>query len=152
MVQLQRTTTVGKHRTGRTISWYVRSLRAFRRWCLRRGYVSEDLVAWLDLPLVDRPLIRIIEPDEFTHIIEVARSSSADLIAQRNVAILWVLYDTGIRLSQLTGLRLGDYDTARDLILGRGKGQKERRIARLKPYVLSIALPTLLLFCGKVEQ
>ncbi|MBA2682199.1 MAG: tyrosine-type recombinase/integrase, partial [Ktedonobacteraceae bacterium] len=44
-------------------------------------------------------------------------------------AILWVLYDTGIRLSELCGLRTGDFDRKHGLIIVKGKGSKERRIA-----------------------
>ncbi len=53
----------------------------------------------------------------------------ADRAAARNRAILWVLYDTGIRLSELCGLRIGDFDRKHGLITVKGKGSKERRIA-----------------------
>ena len=44
-------------------------------------------------------------------------------------AILWVLYDTGIRVSELCGLRLGDFDRKHGILTVKGKGSKERRIA-----------------------
>src|SRR5437764_911138 len=47
----------------------------------------------------------------------------------RNRAILWVLYDTGIRVSELCGLRLGDFDRKHGVLTVTGKGSKERRIA-----------------------
>jgi site-specific recombinase XerD len=40
-----------------------------------------------------------------------------------------LLYDTGIRLAELCGLRLGDFDRKRGLLTVKGKGSKERRIA-----------------------
>lgn len=47
----------------------------------------------------------------------------------RNRAILWVLYDTGIRVSELCGLRLGNVDRKQGVLTVWGKGSKERRIA-----------------------
>jgi len=47
----------------------------------------------------------------------------------RNRAILWLLYDTGIRVSELTNLRMGDLDRKHGVITVLGKGSKERRIA-----------------------
>jgi len=47
----------------------------------------------------------------------------------RNRAILWVLYDTGIRVSELWGLRLLDFDRKHSILTVTGKGSKERRIA-----------------------
>jgi integrase/recombinase XerD len=47
----------------------------------------------------------------------------------RNRAILWVLYDTGIRVSELCGLRLSDFDRKHSILTVKGKGSKERRIA-----------------------
>ena len=47
----------------------------------------------------------------------------------RNRAILWVLYDTGIRVSELCGLRLSDFDRKHGVLTVTGKGSKQRRIA-----------------------
>jgi integrase/recombinase XerD len=47
----------------------------------------------------------------------------------RNRAILWVLLDTGIRVSELCGLRLSDFDRKHGVFTVKGKGSKERRIA-----------------------
>ena len=56
-------------RSSRTVSWYVRSLRAFYRWCCRRGFVETDITVWLDLPKLSKPLIRILEPEEFSRLL-----------------------------------------------------------------------------------
>lgn len=60
-----------------------------------------------------------------------------------------MLYDTGIRLSELCGLRTGDVDRKHGLIIVKGKGSKERRIAlgqnclRQLLYYLEFANPVL---------
>ena len=48
----------------------------------------------------------------------------ADRAAVRNRAILWLLYDTGIRVSELCGLRLGDFDRRHGVITVRGKARR----------------------------
>ncbi len=53
----------------------------------------------------------------------------AERAAVRNRAILWVLYDTGIRVSELCGLRLADFDRKHGILTVTGKGSKERRVA-----------------------
>lgn len=52
-----------------------------------------------------------------------------DINAARNRAILWVLWDIGIRLAELCGLRLANFDRDKGTIIVHGKGNKERRIA-----------------------
>ena len=53
----------------------------------------------------------------------------ADRAAVRNRAILWLLYDTGIRASELINLRLSDVDRKKGVVTVMGKGSKERHIA-----------------------
>jgi site-specific recombinase XerD len=85
-------------------------------------------------PKVGKPLIRTIEPEEFERLLLACTPPGevgpfVDRAAARNRAILWVLYDTGIRLSELCGLRLLDFDRKHGLLTVLGKGSKERRIA-----------------------
>jgi site-specific recombinase XerD len=85
-------------------------------------------------PKVGKPLIRIIEPEEFEKLLQACTPDHevgplVDRAAARNRAILWLLYDTGIRLSELCGLQVEDFDRKHGLIVVKGKGSKERRIA-----------------------
>ena len=88
----------------------------------------------LSFPKVGKPLIRPIEPEEFERLLLACTPPGevgplADRAAARNRAILWVLYDTGIRLSELLGLKLGDFDRKHGMLIVKGKGSKERRVA-----------------------
>jgi integrase/recombinase XerD len=118
-------------RASRTVSWYARSLRAFWRWCVKRQFVETDLTEWLEMPKLDKILIRIVEPEDFHRLTAACFQSdgtTSEQVCIRNEVILWVLYDTGIRLGELCGLQLKDYDADRDWLIVRGKGQKERKI------------------------
>ena len=124
----------GKVRSERTIQTYARSARAFFHWLLRRETIERNPFDQVVFPKVGRPLIQTITTEEFERLLLACAPPNetgpfAERAAVRNRAILWLLFDTGIRVSELCGLRLGDFDRRHGLITVRGKGSKERRIA-----------------------
>ncbi|GAC1354995.1 MAG: hypothetical protein NVS4B11_24840 [Ktedonobacteraceae bacterium] len=109
-------------------------MRAFCRWLEAEGYVETAPSDHVKMPKVGKPLIRIIEFDEFERMLKACTPPHevgpiTDCNAARNRAILWVLWDTGIRLAELCDLRLSNFDRDKGMIIVRGKGSKERRIA-----------------------
>jgi integrase/recombinase XerD len=124
----------GKIRSERTIQTYARSARAFFHWLVHRETIERNPFDRVTFHKVGKPLIRTIEPEEFERLLTACTPPGevgplADRAAARNRAILWVLYDTGIRLSELCGLRTGDFDRKHGLIIVKGKGSKKRHIA-----------------------
>ena len=124
----------GKPRSERTIQTYARSARAFFHWLMRQETIESNPFDRVVFPKVGKPLIQTIEAEEFERLLVACTPSNesgpiADRAAARNRAILWVLYDTGIRISELCGLRQGDFDRKRGILTVTGKGSKERRIA-----------------------
>lgn len=124
----------GKKLSARSLNTYARSMRAFCNWLEAQGYVAASPASHVKMPKVGRPLIRIIEFDEFERMLKACAplhefGPMADCNAARNRAILWLLWDTGIRLAELCNLRLSDLDRSRGVIVVHGKGDKERRIA-----------------------
>jgi site-specific recombinase XerD len=124
----------GKLRAERTVQTYARSARAFFHWLVRQEIIDRNPFDRVVFPKVGKPLIRTIEPEEFEQLLLACTPPGevgqlADRAAARNRAILWLLYDTGIRLSELCNLRLGDFDRKHGTIVVKGKGSKERRIA-----------------------
>jgi len=124
----------GKTRSERTIQTYARSARAFFHWLMRRETIDRNPFDRVTFPKVGKPLIRPIEPEEFERLLLACTPPGevgplADRAAARNRAILWVLYDAGIRLSELLGLKLGDFDRKHGMLIVKGKGSKERRVA-----------------------
>ena len=114
----------GKVRAERTIQTYARSARAFFHWLVRRETISRNPFDRVTFPKVGKPRIQTIDADEFERLLLACAppretGPMAERAAVRNRAILWVLYDTGIRVSELCGLCL----------TVKGKGSKERRIA-----------------------
>jgi site-specific recombinase XerD len=124
----------GKLRSERTIQTYARSARAFFHWLIRRGTLEDNPFDRVVFPKVGRPLIQTISTEEFEQLLFACAPPNetgtfAERAAVRNRAILWLLYDTGIRVSELTNLCLGDLDRRKGVVTVMGKGSKERRIA-----------------------
>ncbi len=123
-----------KVRCERTIQTYARSARAFFRWLMRRGTLDDNPFDQVVFPKVGRPLIKTIEPEEFELLLQACTPphESGMLVERaiaRNRAILWLFYDTGIRVSELCRLRMDHLDRKRGVLTVMGKGSKERRIA-----------------------
>ncbi|SRR5579884_102711 len=124
----------GKTRSERTIQTYARSARAFFHWLVRRELLSSNPFDRVVFPKVGKPLIQTIDAEEFERLLVACTPTNesgpiAERAAARNRAILWVFYDTGIRISELCGLRLSDFDRKRGILTVKGKGSKERRVA-----------------------
>ena len=124
----------GKVRSERTVQTYARSARAFFHWLVFRGTLETNPFDRVVFPNVGRPLIQTITDEEFERLLLACTppnetSRLADRAAVRNRAILWLLYDTGIRVSELTNVRVDDLDRKKGVITVLGKGSKERRIA-----------------------
>ena len=124
----------GKVRSERTSQTYARSARAFFHWLVRRESIERNPFDRVTFPKVGKPRIQTIDADEFERLLLACAPPQetgpmAERAAVRNRAILWVLYDTGIRVSELCGLRLADFDRKHSILTVKGKGSKERRIA-----------------------
>lgn len=124
----------GKVRSERTIQTYARSARAFFHWLVRRETIERNPFERVVFPKVGRPLIQTITPEEFEQLLLACAPPHetgpfAERAAVRNRAILWLLYDTGIRLSELINLCLDDLDRKHGVVTVMGKGAKERRVA-----------------------
>jgi site-specific recombinase XerD len=124
----------GKMRSERTIQTYARSARAFFHWLIRQQTIAENPFERVAFPKVGKPLIKTISDEEFEQLLLACappheEGQFAERAAVRNRAILWLFYDSGIRLSELINLRVGDFDRKHGLITVKGKGSKERRIA-----------------------
>ncbi len=142
----------GRKLSERSVNCYARSMRAFCNWLEAEGYVQVAPSNHVKMPKVGKPLIRIIEFEEFERLLKACTPSHevgpiTDMNAARNRAILWLLWDTGIRLAELCDLRLANLDRDKGAIIVLGKGNKERRIALGRN-----ALRALLLYIDRYRQ
>ena len=112
-----------RSRPASTAQWLLRALRAFLRWTVSRGHLLVDLGADIRIPRVE-VLPRALTEDEARVLIESAPVGSCAL---RDRAIFETLYGTGLRISELARLDLGDVSLAEGvLFVHQGKGSKDR--------------------------
>jgi integrase/recombinase XerD len=121
---------VGAQRAaGRAPATVARSLvavRALHRFLADEGEAAADPGRALELPRVPRGLPKALSEADVTSLLESI--VGFDPVARRNRAILEVLYGTGVRISELVGLSLGDIDVDGGFLRAYGKGSKERLV------------------------
>jgi site-specific recombinase XerD len=106
-------------------------LRAFCNWLAQQGYVSETLFPKDAIPQTQQGLPQPVEPEAFVRLLRACQlpgppgGPNASMTA-RNRAILWLLLDTGLRVSEVCGLCLVDVDYAGGTVTVRGKGGHAR--------------------------
>ena len=108
------------------------ALRQFYRFLLAEGVRGDDPCAVIDSPRRPRPLPKVLSEAEVEALLAEARRVSGPGGA-RLVALLEVLYATGLRVSELVGLPLSALAGDQRLIIVRGKGGKERMVPLGEP-------------------
>jgi len=114
--------------------------RSFTGWARRDGLADADAGALLASPKALRPLPGVLRQDEAVALLDVAAVAADDgsPTGVRDVAVLEVLYASGIRVGELCGLDLGDIDRARLLLRVLGKGDKERVVPLGQPALRAV--------------
>ena len=103
------------------------ALRQFHRFLVDEGLRDDDPSAALDSPGRVRALPKLLEEAEVERLLEQARERPGPEGA-RLLALLELLYATGLRVSELVGLPLAAVARDQRVVLVRGKGGKERMI------------------------
>jgi integrase/recombinase XerC len=112
-----------------TLTRRIVSIRAFTNWAAANGWLTSDLGAKLAIPKAHRTLPEILNVDEAAQVLkalEVKAGEEETAINLRDLAMLEVLYASGIRVSELCGLNLGDIDQSRNTLSVIGKGDRQR--------------------------
>ncbi len=108
-----------------TVARRLSAVRQFHRFLFAEGRRGDDPTATIDSPRRGRALPKILSEDEVTLLLMLARERTGPG-GVRLVAMLELLYATGLRVSELVGLPLSAVARDQDFLLVRGKGGKER--------------------------
>lgn len=118
-----------KNLSSRTVNRRLSALRSFFRFLARDGYLKTNPILALSSPKLEKHLPIFLTEEETAKLIESAFSKNdKDELGLRNRAILETFYSTGIRISELVGLNIGDIDPIGGVIKVKGKGKKERMV------------------------
>lgn len=108
----------------RTLSRQLSAARRFYGYLVREGRIDRDPSAQIAGPRLGRPLPHSLTEDEVENLL--AAPSLDDPLGVRDRCMLEVLYATGLRVSELVNLSVGQLNLANGVLRVRGKGSKER--------------------------
>ncbi|AYW48316.1 site-specific tyrosine recombinase XerD [Tetragenococcus osmophilus] len=107
-----------------TITRMVTSLRRFHQFLRQERYTDHDPMQHIDSPKTSQKLPDTLNINEVERLIEAPDTKKP--LGMRDRAILEVMYATGLRVSELVGLKLNDLHLSMGLLQTTGKGDKER--------------------------
>lgn len=117
------------HEQGYARSTIARRLASLRSWCRflrRQGSLDADPAQALRGPRQDKKLPHFLSQEQLARLLDTPPAGTP--MGCRDRAILETLYSAGVRVSELTGLDLGDVDLSSGLATVRGKGKRERLV------------------------
>ncbi|HEV2387501.1 MAG TPA: tyrosine recombinase XerC [Candidatus Acidoferrales bacterium] len=121
-----------------SIARKLATLRSFFRFAVREGMVGQNPARLVSSPALPKRLPAVLSAEEINRLLDwmaklQPRGRGMDvelerLLLRRDCAIFELLYGSGLRVSELTGLNLSDLDLQEQSSLVRGKGRKERMV------------------------
>jgi integrase/recombinase XerD len=108
-----------------SIARALAAVRMFCRYLVIQGVLPRDVAAPVDAPKKWHRLPTVLDEEAVAELL-AAPDPDGDPLGRRDRAVLALLYATGMRASELAGLRLGDVNFALGVVRVLGKGSKER--------------------------
>lgn len=112
--------------SARSSARFISSLKRFYLYAIREGKVIEDPVAIIEAPALGRSLPTSLSEMDVEHLLNSPDTMTA--IGFRDKAMLELLYASGLRVSELVGLKLSEINFRQGLVRVTGKGNKDRLV------------------------
>lgn len=112
--------------SSRSTARLMSCLRGFFQWMIRHNYIDADPLAQVKSPKLGRPLPKTLTESEVEKLLEAPDSEIP--LELRDKAMLEMLYACGLRISELTGLRVDQVNLRQGVVRTMGKGSKERLV------------------------
>jgi integrase/recombinase XerC len=121
-----------RHRNGtspRSIQRTLSAIRALFDYLERENEARHNPARGVRAPRVRRRLPNVLDADQVSHLLAPRDGDSrSELVNVRDIAMLELFYSSGLRLSELVGMNVGDLDLEEGMVRVVGKGDKERRV------------------------
>lgn len=142
----------GEGKSPRSIARCNATLRGFFAYMLDEGKRKDNPSTYLVTPKLNQPLPKVLSEVTMDKLLLADEESE---FYQRDLAMLEVLYSSGLRVSELIGLRLSDVSLDVGYVRCLGKGNKERIIPLGEPAVQAVEVYLNSLrkrLCGKIKS
>ena len=116
------------HRQGqgsRSLQRLLSAIRSYYSWLIKEGFADSNPAASVRAPKAARKLPETLDADAITRLLDIDDDSP---LAIRDKAIMELFYSSGLRLSELAGIKWTQIDLASGLITVSGKGNKTRMV------------------------
>lgn len=109
----------------KTIARNISALRSFYKFLMIEKIVKNNPMENIELPRLNKALPKTLDEEDIDKLLDI---NLVDAFSYRNKAMLELMYATGLRVSELTNLKVHDVDFDMALLRTMGKGSKERII------------------------
>jgi integrase/recombinase XerC len=109
----------------RSVQRRLSGARSFLKYLVREGDLDRNAAVGVSAPRAARRLPATLDVDQMARLLEIGGD---DPVTMRDRAMLELLYSSGLRLGELTGLDLPDLDLADGMVRVTGKGRKTRLV------------------------
>lgn len=107
-----------------SVARHLSSLRTFFKFLVREGVVEANPARTVSSPKREKHLPSVMQPADVALLLEQPDTSTN--LGIRDAAFMELLYASGLRISELTGIDVDDLELRARLVKVRGKGSKER--------------------------
>ena len=107
-----------------SINRRLAAMKSFYKFMLRKGYADKNPMQSITMGKLPKRLPHYLDPDEIVRVIEAPDLSKEAGLRDR--VILEILYGSGLRVSELVGLKTGDAQTSEGWVRVYGKGGRQR--------------------------
>ena len=101
-------------------------VRSFLRFLCRRGYLAQNPAQGIPSPRIQKKLVQVLQKQEVEQLLDFSFGDSPEDL--RDHAVFELLYASGLRVGELSGLKLKDFDLSTGHLTVIGKGNKERLV------------------------
>ena len=113
------------------INAQYRRMHRFFNWLVERGYADSNPLSLVKPPALDEKTVPVVSERQMRHLLiltnpALARTPAHRFRLVRNRAVLYMLWDTPGRLTEISKIRLEDVDMEAGAVLVMGKGRRER--------------------------
>lgn len=104
----------------------LKDLKAFVRWLVEEDYLTRTVK--VPVPKLPETLFPVLSETDMDRLWTSRRLTAPGPQGVRNRALLALMFDTGVRVSEVAGIELGHLDMDNHLVMVTGKGSKQRRV------------------------